>query len=327
MTLPRTLALALCLLGLGSAQAQDRVDQELDDSLRRTYDGPVRPSEPIPDYAEREIEKERDQFQVTLRLIAGVQLAWFEDLDIVYREGATGGQTASLLSGQSDWEIEEGGAALPTVELNLGGYFVIRGAAWGGTWREDQNLLTNASALRFGETQFSAGQTVESQFDMLSADIQLGAHVVTHRYVRLGLFGGARYVGWETKLERVAGGPYVKETSRIESVVPTFTLTLDVSPTPWLELYVNGTAGWFGYETEDEVLVTLNGSPTRVPEKRRETTTLDAEGGLRLIFASHFGIYVGYRVGYLEIEREVPERKEGAKALAHGPVAGLLFQF
>ena len=327
MTHLRTLA--LCLLALGVAQAQDRVDTELDESLRRTYDQPARaPAEPVPDYAEREIEKERDEFQVTLRLHAGLQAAFLEDLEIAYREGGTGGDNVELLSSDRSWDIGEAFAGIPTVELNLGGYFAIRGSAWGTSWREDENsITTNTEAFQFGNTQFGLGETVESQFDMLTADIQLGAHVVTNRYVRLGLFGGARYVGWETTLERVAGGAYAKETSKIEAVVPTFTITFDVSPTPWLEFYVNGTAGWLGYESEDEQTVTINGAPTRVAERSRETTTLDAEAGIRLIFGGHFGIYAGYRVGFLEIEREVPERKEGVRSLTHGPVAGLLIQF
>lgn len=327
MTLPRTLALALCLLGLGRAQAQDRVDQELDDSLQRAYEHPARPAEPIPDYAEREIEKERDQFQVTLRLTGAIQGAWLRDLKLVYREGSTGGATVPVMCGGDGWDVQGTLAAIPTVELNLGGYFMIRGSAWGASWRDDQTQVTAASAFRFGDAQFGAGDRVDSRFDLLTADIQLGAQAVTNRYVRLGLFGGARYLGFETTLERSGGGPYTKEKSRVEALVPTFTITLDVSPTPWLELYVNGTAGWFGYESKDDVSVTINGSPTRMPKTQRKATSLDVEAGMRFIFADHFGIYAGYRLGYLQIEREVPERKEGVRSLTHGPLAGILIQF
>jgi hypothetical protein len=320
-------AVSACLLVVTHAQAQDRVDRELDDSLRRTYEGePAR--EPVPDYAAHEIEKERDRFQVTLRLSASAQAAYLRNLEIVGREGSSGGEVIELQDDDGrDFDLEGTLAVVPTVELNLGGYLALRGAATAAVWYGDENRVAAGQGFTFGDTTFASGQTVESEFGLFLGDVQIGAHVVTNRYVRLGLFGGARYMAWETTLERISGGSYVKEESRVEALVPTFTLTLDLSPTPWLEFYANGTVGGFAYESHDEDLVLINGTLTRIPERQRKATTLEAEGGLRLIFAGHFGIYAGYRVSHLRIEREVPEQKEGMKSLVHGPVAGLLFQF
>lgn len=344
--MPRT-SLCACffasLLLAGGLRAQDdfvppneQVDRELDESLRREYgpDGkpverpaprelPAEPAPPPPPPPGDE-DDDRDEWALKLGGLAAHYYTWIEGVRISSREGTSGGGTIELDRHNAVADYEGHNSQTYRAWFDIGRWISLEAGFRRTNYRSAAQPIT--AGFTYGRTTFVAGTRVETELDQATIDADFVFKPVNNRWFELSLHFGSRYLYAETMVRNVADPVGQTERERVEMAVPMFGLGLAVRPIPQLELFARGRIGHFGYE-RDEAFIFHHDDVDHVTPKEKSATSGEVDAGMQILIADTIGVVGGYRLDYLRVEREVPQREERLRSLSHGVYGGVILQF
>lgn len=301
------------------------IDKELDESLRREYDENGRPIAPPPVNPDQDPPsggaKDDDRLHLRLGGMAAYYYTQLKNVEVSRRKGAIGGAEVDFKDqGIADLEEEH--------SLTYRGWFDIgRFVAFQGGFRstEFSDLKRAESSFTYGSTTFSQNQFVETEIELLSADLDVVIKPLNNRWIELGISFGARYVYWKTEFANPQN-PTAREQDTAEALVPMIGMGLALRPARPIELFVRGRIGHFEYERKD-TLRRRNGRLQFDEAYSKEATAAEFDLGLRIMLEDTIGVIAGYRLDYVAIESERAARADEVKGTAHGLYAGVVIQF
>ena len=361
----RSLFVAALLLTPSLALAQEgekgftpsnaELDRELDESLRKEFDEPALPPPSKRSYdrddkhgedgkrgRRKHGKKDRDhdhddddRFELRLGGMVAHMTTRLQDVTISHREGSQGGaewELDKVLSLNDDIDLDDLDSPDDVWQntqaykawFDIGKHVSLQAGFWRTVYRQDGPAQ---EAFDFGRSSFSAGQGVETKFDMAVADFDLVVKPINNRYVSLDLHFGGRYIYWNTRVRRTDSATQIEDSSTLEAGVPMAGLGFTLRPLRWFQIYARGRAGYLAYERDAHYVYEGNGQYDYVENKRRKTVSGHVEGGVLFMFARTIGVTLGYRLDYLRVEREVDERESGFEAFSHGVFAGAVLEF
>ena len=342
--MPRTLIRAglLPLLLVGSLQAQEdftppneQVDRELDESLRREYGPDGKPIERPYDLEPRELppppppppvdDDDDDEWELKLGALAAHYYTWIDGVRISHREGLSGGGRIELTKHGAVADYDPHNSQTYRAWLDIGRWISLEAGFRRTNYRSSPQ--PTASTFTYGRTTYVAGTRVETELDQATIDADFVFKPVNNRWFELGLHFGARYLFADTMIRNVADPLGQTERERIEMVVPMVGLGLALRPARWLELFVRGRVGHFGYERDEAFVFDDDDDVRHVTPKEKSATSGELDAGVQLLLGDTIGVVAGWRLDYLKVEREVRERDEKLRSLSHGVYGGLILQF
>lgn len=335
-----TCAALLLLAGVAIGQDDDHpfvppneeLDRELDESLQREYgpDGkpverPYDTSPPPPPPPPSDADEEEDEWRVRLGGLAAHYYTWLRDARISHREGLSGGQTIRL--DEDDLaEFDPENSQTYRAWIDFGRWISLEGGFRRTPYRTTTQSLP--TGFTYGTTTFAAGSRLETELDLATIDADFVFKPVNNRWFELSLHFGARYIYAETMVRDLADSVNRTETQRVEMGIPMIGLGLALRPFTWFEIYARGRVGYFGYERDEAWLWDEEDDEyDHISPKEKSAASGELDAGIKIIVADTIGIVGGWRLDYLDIEREVTERDEGVRAYSHGFYGGLILQF
>jgi hypothetical protein len=329
-----------CLLA-GAAPAQEfvppneQVDKELDESLQREYgpDGqPVEPGAEAP--PAREIppppppideDDEEDEWGLKLGALAAHYYTWIRDVNVSYREGLSGGARIELdrSAGAAKYDPEH--SQTYRAWFDIGRWITLEAGFRRTVYRSEAQQ--SETSFTYGSTTFATGSLVETKLDQATIDADFVFKPVNNRWFELALHFGSRYLYTETQV-RDPGNPQTRtERQRLEMALPMIGLGLAFRPIRELEFFARGRIGYFGYDRDEAYVWDDDDDVHHVTPKEKSATSGELDAGVQLLLGDTIGIVAGWRLDYLDVEREVPQREEKIRSLSHGAYGGLILQF
>ncbi|MEZ6184776.1 MAG: hypothetical protein R3F62_07180 [Planctomycetota bacterium] len=301
----------------------EQIDRDLDDSLRREYDGNGQPLPPVdPDQdPPSSPPKEDDRLHLRLGGMAAYYYTQLKNVEVSRREGAVGGADIDL--DDQGLDLDEEHSLTYRAWFDIGKFVSLQG---GFRTTEYSDLRQPTSGFTFGSTTFAQGQYLETEIEVLSADFDVVIKPLNLSWIELGISFGARYVYWETRFSSPQN-PATNEDQRSEALVPMVGMSLALRPVRPLELFVRGRIGHFEYEREEHYRRRSGGQLRLEEEYNKEATAAEFDAGIKLLIDDTIGLIAGYRLDFMEIESERASRAEAIKGTAHGLYAGLVIQF
>jgi hypothetical protein len=317
-------------------EVDNEVDQDLDEALRREYDESRQPPPPPPPIdpdldPPPSKDKGEDEFRLRLRGYAGHYASFLDGLTLSYREGLSGGEEIEFGEGE-DLDDDQDLGDIDDVSngqlyrgwIDLGKYVSI----YGGYLQSLHSESVQATdTFTFGRSTFLQGDQIDTRFELRIADLDFVINPVNNRYFTLELHVGARYVFFESRLRTVGGLTDDTESSRLETVLPMIGIGMQFRPIQEIELFVRGRFGHFSYERDAETRVDSDGDVDTIEYKDREATSMELDAGVMIVLFETIGVVGGYRIDYLDLERDVDSRGESVEAFSHGVYAGVVLDF
>lgn len=346
-----TAALAACLLVSAPALAgpaaddepptgeeftpsEDELDQELDESLRDEYEwveeeeDPATPA-PIPTPPPSSSDRE-----IRLRLggMAAIGFTGFNDIEISHRKNTRGGDTVLFDSedGDQDEAFEfESGSGYYRAWFDIGSWVSLQGAFSHVSFKDANVLGTAVGATPgfvFGDTTYQTGSVVEVRHTLRIADFDVALHPLHFDWLRLDVTLGARYVYWETTLDRRSGN-YARERESLEALIPMVGLGISLRPVQPFEIFLRGRLGSIEVERKEGSYRRRNGQREEVKPFKREQSSVEIDGGFSFTFDETIGLIVGARIDFLEIDRTTEDQHTRFEGTSSTLYAGLLINF
>lgn len=356
----RSTFVAALLLSPGLALAQeggftpsnDELNRDLDESLRQEYEAPPPRATPVaptctrphcdehrhhhPDRDEPdEGEEDEDRFELRLGGMMAHWMSRLQDVKLAHREGSQGGAEFELKQVYTlDDDIDLDDLDDPNdvwhhtqtykAWFDIGKHVSLQAGFWRTVYRQDGAAR---QAFQFGRTSIAAGQGVEVKMDLAVADFDVVVKPINNRYLSLDLHFGGRYIRWQTRVRRSDSPTQLEDTSTLEAGVPMVGLGLTLRPLRELQFFARGRIGYLAYERDAHYVYEGGGQWDYVERKERKTVSGQAEAGILVMFFDTIGFTVGYRLDYMELEREVDERRSAFEGFAHGAFAGAVLEF
>ena len=259
--------------------------------------------------------------------------AWtgFHDIEVSHQSGNRGGDTVSFDGGDGDQSQAfefEGGSGYYRAWFDIGPWVSLQGAFSHASFK-DTNVLSNSPGgtpgFVFGDTVFQTGDVVQVRHTLRIADFDVAVHPLSLSWIRLDVTFGARYVYWQTRLDRVRSSQI--EEKALEALIPMIGLGISVRPVQPMELFVRGRIGALDMERKEGRYRRRNGQSRRVEPFRREQSSVELDAGVAFTVEETVGIILGARINYLEIERETESERSHFKGTASSLYAGLILNF
>jgi hypothetical protein len=330
----------------GFTPSNEELDRDLDESLRREYQAPPPQThtgryDPNPDPSPPvvtdpgESGDADDEFELRLGGMAAHYFMRMQDVSISHREGANGGQEIELeevFSLDDDIDLDDldddqdvwQHSQSYKVWFDIGKHVSLQGSFWRTVFRSQATAQQN---VRFGNSSFAANQVLQTKLDVAVADFDVVVKPINNRYVSLDLHFGGRYIYWRTQVRRVNTSSQQDEQRTIEAGVPMVGLGITLRPAKEFQIFARGRIGYLSYERDAHWRVDDDGDIDYVERKERETTSGQAEAGILVMLGDTIGFTLGYRLDYIEMERDVDERRTHVEGLAHGAFAGAILEF
>lgn len=306
-------------------QPNEQLDQELDESLQKEFDEDHPPAtEPPPPPGAPVAETEDDRLRLRLGGFAAHFYTQLQDLEVKYREGASGGLDVPIDEDEAVADFEPENSQLYRAWFDIGRHVSLQGGFWRTVYRSETQ--PNARDFTFGRETFFASENVSTSFEVMVADLDLVIKPVNNRWFELGLHVGSRYVYWESTIKSadVLGKT---ERSKIEAAMPVVGASLAFRPVKVFEIFARGRVGYLDYDRPESTHIDDDGDVDHTSAKHKRSKSAELDVGVKVILFETIGVVAGYRLDYMKIEREVDERTEGVRGTAHGLYAGLILDF
>lgn len=340
-------ALCLSFLGAPAAWAQDpnegftpsndELDRELDQSLAEEYAQPEPEPEPVrpvvPEPPPPSGRKTDDRIKLRLGGMAAYAWTSFHDLEMSHSKGNRGGDTVVFDGYDGDQENAfefESGSGYYRAWFDIGPWVSLQGA-FSHAGFEDTQVLSNQEGgtpgFVFGDTVFQTGDIVEVSHTLRIADFDIAVHPLHLDWLRLDVTLGARYVYWNTRLDRISRG-FDRQEKTLEALIPMVGLGISLRPVRPLELFLRGRIGAIEVERDEgSYRRRRDGRVREIDPFKREQASLELDAGFSFTIADTVGFIVGARVNYLEIERETEDERTRFEGTASSLYAGLILNF
>tara|TARA_R110002072_G_scaffold260953_1_gene419559 strand:- start:141 stop:1214 length:1074 start_codon:yes stop_codon:yes gene_type:complete len=315
--------------------SEDELDQELDESLQDEYEWveeeeePARPA-PVP-APPPSVTHDRG---IRLRLGGMAAIGWtgFHDIEISHRKNTRGGDTVVFDSEDGDQQGAfefENSSGYYRAWFDIGSWVSLQGAYSHVSFKDANVLGTSQGATPgfvFGETAYQTGSVVEVSHTLRIADFDVALHPLHFDWLRLDVTLGARYVYWETTLDR-RSGTFARERESLEALIPMIGLGISLRPVQPFEIFLRGRIGSIELERKEGSYRRRNGQREQIKPFKREQSSLEIDAGFSFTFDETIGLIVGARLDFLEIDRQTEDQHTRFEGTSSTLYAGLLLQF
>lgn len=315
--------------------SEEELDQELDESLRDEYEWveeeePVRPAPPPPPPPS---SSSHDR-GIRLRLGGMAAIGWtgFHDIEVSHRKDTRGGDTVIFDSEDGDqpnaFEFENG-SGYYRAWFDIGSWVSLQGAYSHVSFKDANVLGTSEGATPgfvFGDTVYQTGSILEVQHQLRIADFDVAVHPLNFDWLRLDVTLGARYVYWETTLDR-RSGTFARERESLEALIPMIGLGISIRPVKPFEIFLRGRIGSIELERKEGTYRRRNGQREQIKPFKREQSSLELDAGFSFTLDETIGLIIGARIDYLEIDRQTEDQHTRFEGTSSTLYAGVLLQF
>jgi hypothetical protein len=314
--------------------SEEELDQELDESLRDEYEWveeEEEPARPAPVAPPTTRQQERG---IKLRLGGMAAIGWtgFHDIEVSHRKNTRGGDTVIFDSEDGDQENAfefENGSGYYRAWFDIGSWVSLQGAYSHVSFRDANVLGTSEGATPgfvFGDTTYQTGSILEVRHTLRIADFDVAIHPLNFDWLRLDVTLGARYVYWETTLDRRSGN-FARERESLEALIPMIGLGISLRPVQPFEIFLRGRIGSIELERKEGTYRRRNGEREQIKPFKREQSSLEIDAGFSFTFDETIGLIVGARLDFLEIDRTTEDQHTRFEGTSSTLYAGVLLQF
>ncbi|MBL4849159.1 MAG: hypothetical protein JKY65_26845 [Planctomycetes bacterium] len=313
--------------------SNDELDQDLDESLRDEYAEPEPKTAPVPPVPPPSDSNDAKGIRLRLGGMAAYGLTNFHDIEISHRKGTRGGDTIVLDGDDGDQNSAfdfENGSGYYRTWFDIGSWVSLQ-AAYSHVKFKDINALSSAEGgtpgFVFGDTTYQTGSVVEIAQTLRIADFDIALHPLHLDWIRLDVTLGARYVYWQTTIDRLSPGGFARERERLEALIPMIGFGISLRPVKPFEIFLRGRIGSIEVERKAGSYRRRNGKREQIKPFKREQSSVELDGGFSFTFDETIGLIIGARIDVIEINRQTEDQQTRFKGTSSTLYAGVILNF